>query len=84
MPIPDWNYERDLATVNNLHCSLMTWLAIIKNASLRTTPSGDRHIDATRQIKQTLAKIENGLKEYNAMVLAVANGERTNESADFE
>jgi hypothetical protein len=84
MPIPDWNYERDLSSINNLHCSLVTWLSIIKNASLRTTVHGDRHIEAERQIKATLAKIENGLKEYNAMVLAVANGERTSESADFE
>jgi hypothetical protein len=51
---------------------------------LRTTPSGDRHIDATRQIKATLAKIEAGLKDYNAMALAVANGERPDESAAFE
>jgi hypothetical protein len=84
MPIPDHQYERDLAEINNLHCSLVCWIGIIKNATLRITPSRDRHIDATRQIKATLAKIENGLKDYNAMVRAVANGERLQESPAFE
>jgi hypothetical protein len=84
MPIPDWNYERDLATVNNLHCSLMTWLSVIKNASLRSTVHGDRHIDAQRQIKATLAKIENGLKEYNAAVLALARGESVHDPLSFK
>jgi hypothetical protein len=75
MPIPDHQYERDLATISQTAASIHCWLQIIKNASLRTTPSGDRHIDATRQINQAMARIENGLKEYASMVRAVARGE---------
>jgi hypothetical protein len=72
MPIPNHEYERDLAEANQKHSSIICRVQIIKNANLRTTVQGDARVDAERQIKATRAKIQGDIDEYCAMVRALA------------
>jgi hypothetical protein len=46
--------------------------AVIKNADLRTTVSGDARVDAYKLQQQTRAKINDDLDAYCAMVRALA------------
>jgi hypothetical protein len=74
MGIPG-QHERDLAEINQMAASIHCKLGIIKNATLRTTPAGDIHVDASRQIAKTREQVERCLELYAQMVMAVARGE---------
>jgi hypothetical protein len=72
MPTIPGQHERDLAEFNQKHSSIHCRLGIIRNAGLRTTPSGDVMVDATRQVQATRRMIESDLEEYARMVRALA------------
>jgi hypothetical protein len=74
MAIPG-QFERDIAQINQMAASIHCKLGIIRNATLRTTPGGDVHVDAGRQITRTREQIERLLEVYSEMVMAVARGE---------
>jgi hypothetical protein len=84
MPIPG-QFERDLAEINQMAASIHCKLGIIRNAGLRTTPGGDIHVDASRQIAKTREQIERCLELYANMVRAVSRGESVHdERLSFE
>jgi hypothetical protein len=55
-----------LSEINQVHCAIVTKIQIIRTAGLRTTPTGDGRVDASRMIAKTISQIEDCLADLQA------------------
>jgi hypothetical protein len=72
MPTIPGQHERDLAEFSQKHSTIVCRVGIVRNAGLRTTPSGDIRVDASRQVEATRRMIESDIEEYARMARQLA------------